>query len=172
MMRVEARVDQGQLRLRDEVRPPAVGEVQGRAQWPAGAAIWQCERARRPFRQVQRVAATAAHGACPAALASAPPRRPQALQLHDVSVRDRSLGVLMAYHPFWLKIGLEVVTQRSVGGGSSGRGACGVGDTGGGAAPDAVQTCCWAVCQAGRRLAPPCRALPAPPAPRAQARTH
>jgi hypothetical protein len=53
---------------------------------------------------------------------SVPLTPPQALQLHDVGVRDRTLGVLMAYHPFWLKLGLEVVTQRAVGGGASGRG--------------------------------------------------
>jgi len=63
MMRVEARVDQGQLRLRDE-----------------------------------------------------------ALQLSDVAVRGRTVAALLSYHPFWLRLGLEVVTQRAVGGSGGGRG--------------------------------------------------
>ncbi|GBF95503.1 hypothetical protein Rsub_07853 [Raphidocelis subcapitata] len=70
VMRVEARVDSGQLRLRDE-----------------------------------------------------------AVQLGDVATRDRAVAALMAYHPFWLRAGLEVVTQRAVagaGGALAARGAAGV----------------------------------------------
>ncbi|KAI8475158.1 MAG: hypothetical protein J3K34DRAFT_517600 [Monoraphidium minutum] len=61
MMRVEARVDQGQLRLKDA-----------------------------------------------------------ALQMSDVAARDRAVAVLLSYHPFWLRLGLEVVTQRAVGGAHGG----------------------------------------------------
>lgn len=32
----------------------------------------------------------------------------------DVQLKEQALGCLFSYNPFWLRLGLEVVTQRSV----------------------------------------------------------
>lgn len=38
----------------------------------------------------------------------------QALQFGDVQWRDKAVGVLLSYNPFWLRLGMEVVTHMSV----------------------------------------------------------
>lgn len=39
--------------------------------------------------------------------------------MSDLAARERAVAVLMSYHPFWLMMGLEVVTQRAVGAGTA-----------------------------------------------------
>jgi hypothetical protein len=48
--------------------------------------------------------------------------------MSDVAARDKAVGVLMSYHPFWLRLGLEVVTQRAVAAGGGGSGLEGPGE--------------------------------------------
>ena len=61
----------------------------------------------------------------------------KALPSRDVAARDAMLAALLAYHPFWLRLGLEVVTQRAVPPASDRRGAgLSAGSAGGAEAAD------------------------------------
>lgn len=110
MMRVEGKVDQGQLRLKDEVGRPATSDSA-----TCGALHKRCARRKPAAPASARCASSKHNNLLSPVLISC--QIMQALQFHDVAVRDATLGVLLSYHPFWLRLGLEVVTQRAVGDG-------------------------------------------------------
>jgi len=111
-MRVEARVDGGQLRMKSMVSGARATDS-GRRRGSTGTGF--C---------CPHPAAASTKPPGPAGMhgwlwrqadhRTVPPPLQESL-FGDVQLKEQALGCLFAYNPFWLKLGLEVVTQRAVG---------------------------------------------------------
>lgn len=101
MLKVERRIDSGQLRMQDEVSGALPSDLGG------AHATCSCSSCREPFPSTGAAApACLLHFACM-----------QESVLRNVKLAAQARALLGSYHPVWLHLGAEVVVGRALAGG-------------------------------------------------------